>query len=48
MKNHENDDQIIKGELGNSCSLEELVGGDVGLHQFLLLEPSHTKQRKKK
>jgi hypothetical protein len=32
MKNHENDDQIIKGELGSSCSLKELVGGDVGLH----------------
>jgi hypothetical protein len=46
MKNHENDDQIIKGELGNSCSPEELVGNDVGLHQFFLLEPTHTKQRK--
>jgi hypothetical protein len=34
MKNHENDDQIIKGELGSSCSFEKLVGGDVGLHQF--------------
>jgi hypothetical protein len=45
MKNHENDDQIIKGELGSSCSPEELVGGDVGLHQLLLLEPTCTKQR---
>jgi hypothetical protein len=48
MKNQENDDQIINGELGNSCPHEEIVGSDVGLHQFLLLEPSHTKQRKKK
>ncbi len=45
MKDHENDDQIIKGELGSSCSSEKLVGSDFGLHQFLLLEPTHTKQR---
>jgi len=43
MKNHDNDDQIIKGELGSSCSPKKLVGGDVGLHQFLLLEPTQTK-----
>jgi hypothetical protein len=44
MKNHENDDQIIEGELGSYCSREELDGDDVGLHQFFLLEPTHTKQ----
>jgi hypothetical protein len=44
MKNHENDDQIIEGELGNSYSPKEFVGNDVGLHQFLLLEPTHIKQ----
>ncbi len=38
MKNHENDDQITEGELGSFYSLEEFVGGDVGLHQFFLLE----------
>jgi hypothetical protein len=43
MKNHENDDQIIKGELGSSCSPKELVGSDVGLYQFLFLEPAHIK-----
>jgi hypothetical protein len=44
MKNHENDDQIIEGELGSSCSPKELASGDVGLHQFLFLQPAHTKQ----
>jgi hypothetical protein len=44
MKNHENDDQIIEGELGNSYSPKEFVGKDVGLHQFLFLEPTHIKQ----
>jgi len=32
FKNHENEYEIIEGELGISCSPKELVGGDVGLH----------------
>jgi hypothetical protein len=32
MENHENDDQIIEGELGSYCSPKEFDGDDVGLH----------------
>jgi hypothetical protein len=42
MKHHENDDPIIEGELGSSCSCKKLASGDVGFHQFLFLELAHT------